>query len=120
MDRKVFGHIDCPSCGALKSMRITHDKNQEPFGYCEDGCGQQLRIGGNFRRVKMFLARFPWAAVTVTVTEKEPEKIPVTVTVPEKKPVEIPVTVTVTEPAKPVTAKKRSAMEDALSILGVK
>jgi hypothetical protein len=43
-------------------MRITHDKNGHPFGYCEAECSQQLRIGGDVRRVRKFLARFPWAA----------------------------------------------------------
>ncbi len=59
---RILGHIDCPSCGTAKGMRITHDKNGHPFGYCEAECSQQLRIGGDERRVRKFLARYPWAA----------------------------------------------------------
>jgi hypothetical protein len=98
-DREILGHIDCPSCGTAKGMRITHDKNGEPFGYCEAECGQQLRVGGDRYRVKAFLARFPWAAKTAPAPAE-------------------PVTVEVKEPA-PAPAKPRSAFDDALKILGV-
>jgi hypothetical protein len=79
MTKQILGHIDCPSCGTAKAMRITPDKNGAPFGFCEDGCGQQLRVGGNSRRVRLFVARFPWAAmpVTVTVQETAPAAAPV-------------------------------------------
>lgn len=93
-EKKVLGHIDCPSCGTVGGMRITLDKNGDPFGFCEANCDQQLRIGGNARRVRAFLERFPWASgetVPVPVPEAKPapaEKIPVTVT--EKKPDEKP------------------------------
>lgn len=72
MTKTVLGHIDCPTCGTVKGMRITLDKNQHPFGFCEAECGQQLRVGGDLRRVAKFVSRHPWAAaipVTVTVTE---------------------------------------------------
>lgn len=62
MAREILGHIDCPTCGTTKGMRITHDKNGEPFGYCEAECNQQMRIGGDKRRVAAFLKRYPWAA----------------------------------------------------------
>ena len=61
-NERVLGHIDCPTCGTVGGMRITHDKNGDPFGYCEAECSQQLRIGGDARRVRKFLARHPWAA----------------------------------------------------------
>lgn len=61
-EKNTLGHIDCPACGTAKGMRITHDKNGEPFGYCEDGCFAQLRIGGKARRVAAFLKMYPWAA----------------------------------------------------------
>lgn len=80
MSKPVHGHIDCPTCGTPKGMRITPDKNGKPFGFCEEGCGQQLRVGGNERRVRLFVARYPFASGT-----------PVTVTVPEKEPVPAPV-----------------------------
>lgn len=94
-------------------MRITHDKNDDPFGFCEKGCGQQLRVGGNPARVRAFVARFPWAAkpgaapaaAPVTVTEAKPEPIPA----------QNPVTVTEIHHG-PV--KRRSAFEDALTVLG--
>ncbi|HEY6093811.1 MAG TPA: hypothetical protein VIU93_02550, partial [Gallionellaceae bacterium] len=40
-------------------MRITKDKNGQPFGYCEAECDAQLRIGGKVRRVEKFLALYP-------------------------------------------------------------
>ncbi|MFM7000411.1 MAG: hypothetical protein ACKOXU_05035 [Limnohabitans sp.] len=84
MEKVIFGHIDCPTCGVANGMRITHDKNGDPFGYCEAECGQQLRIGGDKRRSNKFLARFPWAAGSPPVTETGKE--PVTVTAPEPTP----------------------------------
>lgn len=90
-EKVVFGHIDCPSCGTKDGMRITHDKNGEPFGFCEANCNQQLRIGGDRRRVAAFVARFPWAAGPVTVSglaapAPEPVPVPVTETKPAPKP----------------------------------
>jgi len=84
MEKVIFGHIDCPTCGAAKGMRITHDKNGDPFGYCEAECGQQLRIGGDKRRSNKFLARFPWAAGTTSVTDTG--KKPVTAPEPQANP----------------------------------
>lgn len=66
---EILGHIDCPTCGTVRGMRITRDKNGEPFGYCEAECSQQLRIGGDARRVRKFLARNPWAAGEVAKPE---------------------------------------------------
>lgn len=86
--REVLGHIDCPACGTAGGMRVTLDKNAEPFGFCEANCNQQLRIGGSPRRVALFVARHPWAA-----------KNPVTVTEPEQVPAPKP------EPAPKVEAK---------------
>lgn len=87
MQKPTLGHIDCPSCGKAQGMRITHDKNGDPFGFCEDGCGQQLRVGGSPMRVRAFVKRYPFAAKSaqpVPVTEPEalaePENAPVTVT----------------------------------------
>lgn len=88
-EKDVLGYIDCPACGHAGGMRITHDKNGEPFGFCEANCDQQLRIGGNRRRVAAFVARFPWSAgkpaapVPVPVPEK---KAPAGKPEPEKKP----------------------------------
>ncbi len=95
MSKNVLGHIDCPTCGGIKTLRITHDKNGDPFGYCSVGasaCRQQLRIGGDDLRVESFVARYPWAgqgaapvaeAATPAAAPKA-EKIPVTVTVQKK------------------------------------
>jgi hypothetical protein len=76
MQKTILGHITCPTCG--EKMRITHDKNLEPFGYCEDGCGQQLRVGGNPARVREFVKRYQWAGKKpVTVTERiAPDDMP--------------------------------------------
>jgi hypothetical protein len=91
MQKIALGHIDCPTCGTAKAMRITHDKNGDPFGFCEDGCGQQLRIGGSPMRVRAFVARYPFAAkgatapVTVTENPAPAVPVPVTETAPPKK-----------------------------------
>lgn len=74
MTRAVLGHIDCPTCGTPKGMRVTLDKNGEPFGFCEATCRQQLRTGGDKFRVAAFLKRFPWAS------GKPADPAPVTVT----------------------------------------
>lgn len=66
MAKSVLGNISCPSCGG-HAMQVSNDKNGAPFGFCVD-CSQQLRIGGNARRVDLFRARYPWAAGTVTDT----------------------------------------------------
>jgi hypothetical protein len=100
-DKEILGHIDCPSCGTAKGMRVTHDKNGEPFGYCEAECGQQLRVGGDRYRVKAFLARFPWAA-------KKAEPAPAPIQVREEEPA---------PRAEPV-AVPRSPFADALKMLG--
>lgn len=98
--REVLGHIDCPSCGTAKGMRITHDKNGEPFGYCEAECSQQLRIGGDARRVRKFVERHPWAAAPGTGTAQPSAPAPVT----EVKATPAAVPVTGTKPAAaPVT-----------------
>jgi len=55
----LLGHIDCPSCGTAGGMRITEDKNGNPFGYCEADCDQQMRIGGLPDRVNKFFDRHP-------------------------------------------------------------
>lgn len=58
-------------------MRITHDKNGEPFGFCEAECNQQMRIGGSARRVAMFVKRYPWAGDhSPSPVPAAPEKIP--------------------------------------------
>lgn len=82
-EKDVLGHIDCPACGTVGGMRITADKNGEPFGFCEANCNQQLRIGGSDRRVALFVARHPWAGKPVTVPE--PEAKPAQPAKPEKK-----------------------------------
>lgn len=60
-------------------MRITRDKNGDPFGYCESTCNQQMRVGGNAHRVGLFMKRYPWAAGQTA----EP-KAPVSVTEPKE------------------------------------
>lgn len=76
MAKEIQGHIDCPSCGASKRMRVTCDKNGDPFGFCEE-CRQQLRVGGDAHRVAKFRERHPWAAPgAAPVTETVPEPVP--------------------------------------------
>lgn len=106
----ILGYINCPSCGTQHGMRITRDKNGHPFGWCEKSCGQQLRVGPEPRRIRDFMKLYPQlssradepkAAVTA-----EPLEVP-PVTLPKPQP-----------PAAPKPAKKRSAFEEGLSILG--
>lgn len=74
--RIELGRIACPTCGMADGMRITQDKNGEPFGYCDAGCNQQMRIGGSSYRVGKFVARYPWAVPKpVTVPDTKPEPI---------------------------------------------
>lgn len=96
-EKIVLGYVDCPACGTVGGMRVTHDKNGEPFGFCEANCNQQLRIGGSPRRVALFVGRYPWAAkpVPVTVTEKKPDAAT------EKKPVQVQEKKPAVEQAKP-------------------
>lgn len=99
--KNILGHIDCPTCGTKAGMRITHDKNGEPFGYCEANCSQQLRIGGDKRRVRDFVNLYPWAAAPgepVTAPKPAPDPVTVTATKPAPKPVPAPA------PAKPKQA----------------
>lgn len=83
-EKKVIGYIDCPACGTVGGMRVTHDKNGEPFGFCEAECSAQLRIGGNPRRLAAFLKKHPWAAGGA------PEAKPAPVPEPEPKPAQKP------------------------------
>jgi hypothetical protein len=98
----VLGHIDCPTCGTVGGMRITADKNGDPFGYCEAECSQQLRVGGDARRVRKFLARYPWAA------GQEQQQTAPAVKAPDRDPA----------PQEP-PAKKRAGWADGLAALGV-
>lgn len=108
-NKQTLGHIDCPTCGTEKGMRIRLDKNGDPFGYCEAECNQQMRIGGDKRRVQKFVSRYPWAA-------GQPQNEPVPVTVTETAPAPAakkPVTETAPAP------KKRAGLNDALKALGI-
>jgi hypothetical protein len=90
MSRAALGHIACPTCGA--QMRVNNDKNGDPFGHCEH-CGQQLRVGGNSRRVGLFVGRYPWAA-------KGGDAVPVPTTTPPKPPAPPPVAAPAPAPKK--------------------
>lgn len=110
-NRDLLGHIDCPTCGHSAGMRIAEDKNGEPFGYCEANCSQQMRIGGDKRRVAEFFDNHPSIrrpGGAVTVTEKNAPEEPAA-----------------KAPAEPVPAQKtpvivrRSALADAMNFMGV-
>lgn len=85
--KETLGHIDCPTCGTAGGMRITRDKNGDPFGYSEACCNQQLRIGGDRRRVAAFVARYPWAADTppAPAPKNAPEAAPAPAPKPARK-----------------------------------
>lgn len=109
--KEVLGHIDCPACGAARGMRVTEDKNGNPFGYCEHTCGQQLRVGPDPYRVKKFRERYPWAASKAKAAPVA-EPVPVTEPKPAAKPV------TVTEQRQEVRkASPMSALSDAVRLL---
>lgn len=128
----VLGRIECKGCNTPDGMRITHDKNMEPFGFCDAECGLQMRIGGNKRRVELFIKNNPWAAAPsaknsadatpgqlqdkpaaarpAAKVEKEKPKIEGVYTIEAKdiKP----------EPPTAPVEKKRSAFEDAIRMMG--
>lgn len=128
----VLGRIDCMGCGTAGGMRITHDKNAEPFGFCDAECGLQMRIGGNKRRVDLFIQNHPWAAApgaknsadaTPGQLEEKPAAARPAAKVVKEKPVLPVAKVEIVEPSKPAPAapvevKKRSSFEDALALLG--
>ncbi len=111
-DRTILGHIDCPTCGRPGLMRIPEDKNGEPFGFCGDGCGQQLRIGGNGARVAAFRQRYPWAG-------GKPAAAPVAspAPTPTPKPAPKPASKPAPEPS-PAPAAKTSSFSDLLANFG--
>lgn len=100
--KPIIGQIPCPHCDAM--MNVKRDKNEDPFGHCEE-CSGQLRVGGNPARLRKFIAKYPWAAKPavgaadpVTVTEKPPAPAPVT--------------------EAPPPPKRRAGFADALTLLG--
>ena len=120
--RTVLGHIDCPTCGTAQAMRVTLDKNGDPFGYCENVCHQQLRVGGDAWRVEAFRARFPWASGTASAASAAP----VTGTgaapaaaapEPAPKPAKAAPAPKAAPPA-PAPAPRRTPFDDALKFLG--
>jgi len=100
-DKAVLGYIDCPTCGTVGGMRVTHDKNGHPFGFCTATCRQQLRVGPDPERVELFVARHKFAAANAPAVQAAPVAAPVPVTAPA-----------------PAPARKRSGLADALSFLG--
>jgi hypothetical protein len=119
-EKPVLGMIDCPHCGEVNGMAVKLDKNDEPFGHCED-CAGQLRVGGKPGRVRKFCRMYPWAASSAApqplpasagwaapVTKVDQTEKPVT----EESAPEIPVTVT--EPPK-APPKKTAAWTDVLA-----
>lgn len=118
--KAVLGYIDCPACGTAKGMRITPDKNGDPFGFCEAECGQQLRVGGDKRRVRSFVARYPWAAGEAvqdarTVADLAQDLRDMGMTTSSRVHEDKPVTAPEQEKVKPVV--KRSPLQDAADYL---
>jgi len=116
MEKTILGHIDCPHCGTERAMEIKHDKNLEPFGYCEE-CAGQLRVGGKPGRVRKFVKLYPWAGNPPVGVGPSPAPVSVTVTgaEPAPEPEKAPVTVPAPAPVK----KARATFADALTCLGV-
>ncbi|GEM_PF-2783331 len=78
-EKKIHGRIDCPCCGKVDGVRITADKNSQPFGFCDANCGLQLRIGGDAFRVSEFYNKHKAIAASmsgapVSETEKQTKK----------------------------------------------
>lgn len=101
MDKRVLGYIDCPTCRTEGGMRITHDKNGHPFGFCTARCRQQLRVGPDADRVADFVANYPFATAK-----------------PAAAPAPAPAPAVVAAPAPAPAARKRSGLADALQFLG--
>lgn len=102
MNKTILGHIDCPTCGEETAMRITTDKNGDPFGFCEI-CRQQLRVGGDADRVEDFYRahpgiKKPGAPVTETATVKSASMM-APAELAAAKPAAKPVTAPATAPA---------------------
>ena len=128
----VLGRIECKGCNTPDGMRITHDKNMEPFGFCDAECGLQMRIGGNKRRVELFIKNNPWAAAPgakkdTGIPSGQPSQKPAAARPAAKAAKEKPVlpaaAAHIVEPEKSVPdvmapEKKRSSFEDALALLG--
>jgi hypothetical protein len=107
--RELLGHIDCPICGFANGVRVTEDKNGNPFAYCEGDCDQQIPIGNGAkstveRRVQKFYAKYPHIKKAEKHREKEPPEPAVTVTESkgELSEVQEPVAVPVQIPKKSV------------------
>lgn len=102
-DKKVLGHIDCPYCGFVGGMRITEDKNGQPFGYCEADCSGQLRVGGDALRVRKFRAKYPHIDRAMLAAINQDAKLAPA----DDKP-----------PKVAASAPKRSPLGDALAAMG--
>lgn len=105
MKGALLGHINCPSCGTAKGMRVTTDKNGDPFGFCEAKCGQQLRVGGNSYRVAEFKANhkhlFPPVTVTVPVPARQDDTAPDHPALPVQVQKPVPTAAPTAAPTKP-------------------
>ena len=89
MKKTVLGRIECPHCGMAEGMRVTLDRSQNPFGFCDGGCGGQLLVGGKNapERRAAFLRRHPHIAAALAASENpEPERTPE----PDPEPVPTP------------------------------
>jgi len=102
--KPIIGTIPCPHCDNDK-MGVKRDKNEDPFGHCEE-CGGQLRVGGSPARLRKFIAKYPWAAKPAVGAAD-----PVTVTALPAAPAPV------TEPPPP-PPKRRAGFADALSFMG--
>lgn len=111
--RELLGYINCPVCGYVNGMRITEDKNGNPFGYCEAKCSQQLPVGnGGEDRIYSFYETYPHITKAEKHRVKEADK-------PETESASLPVTVT-EEPQKPKQETQPKKSDNRyLAILGV-
>ncbi|MDD2932757.1 MAG: hypothetical protein PHO76_02620 [Methylotenera sp.] len=64
-DKTIYGRIDCPCCKTKDGVRITKDKNGEPFGFCDAKCEVQIRLGGKAYRVGEFKKAYPAIAAKI-------------------------------------------------------
>ena len=102
MNKTILGHIDCPTCGEETAMRITTDKNGDPFGFCEI-CRQQLRVGGDADRVDDFYRAHPGIkkpGAPVRATVSAPAAEPAKPAAPAAKPAAVPAPAPAPAPAK--------------------
>lgn len=106
MAKEIMGHVDCPVCGHAHAQ-VKEDKSGNPFIFCPvRDCSTQVFTRREFQKQAL-------------LSRVRPVSVPVTVTDTEKKP-EKEASVPVTDTAPPPLPKRKPTFADALLALGGK